>query len=277
MLRLGYHVSIANGISLAFDRAKQEGCTAMQIFLTNPRGWRISYIPEEEIAAFVGKSKSFDIKPVVAHMPYLPNLASPNKSTFSKSIDSLKANIYICNKLGIKYLVAHLGSHLGEGKEKGMKNLAEAISSVEDLLGNTMILLENEAGQRNSIGSSMEDLSEIRRLVASKNVAFCLDTCHLFAAGYDLGNRKVLERIDREIGFKNVYLFHLNDAKYELGSCLDRHENIGLGCIGTKGFSEFFAYKGINSKPFIMETPEAGSGVEEIRIATALASGTPKL
>jgi deoxyribonuclease-4 len=277
MLRLGYHVSIANGISLAFDRAKQEGCTAMQIFLTNPRGWRISYIPEEEIAAFVEKSKSFDIKPVVAHMPYLPNLASPNKSTFSKSIDSLKANIYICNKLGIKYLVAHLGSHLGEGKEKGMKNLAEAISSVEDLLGNTMILLENEAGQRNSIGSSMEDLSEIRRLVASKNVAFCLDTCHLFAAGYDLGNRKVLERIDREIGFKNVYLFHLNDAKYELGSCLDRHENIGLGCIGTKGFSEFFAYKGINSKPFIMETPEAGSGVEEIKIATALASGTPKL
>lgn len=254
MLRIGYHVSVAKSIDLAFDRASEMGCTAMQVFVSNPRGWEIKEIPEEDKESFRSKSKKFDIAPIVAHMPYLPNLASTNEATYNKSLDSLNHTIRICSGLGIRYLVTHLGSHLGKGRNEGVKNVIEAVNQAKHLDGVTL-LMENTAGQTNSVGSTLEDLAEIYDGI-NKKVGFCLDTCHLFAAGYDISDHSTLDKIESELGFDKVHLFHLNDAKFELGSHLDRHENIGKGHIGSSGFKKFFSYKKIQEKPFILETPE---------------------
>lgn len=254
MLRIGYHVSVATSIDLAFDRASEMGCTAMQVFVSNPRGWEIKAIPEGQKENFLRKSKTFDISPVVAHMPYLPNLASTGESTYKKSLESLDKTIHACSELGIRYLVTHLGSHLGKGRNEGIKNVIAAISQASGLT-KVRLLLENTAGHTNSVGSTLDELAEIYDGVSDK-VGFCLDTCHLFAAGYDITNAETMDRIDGELGLEKVHVFHLNDSKFELGSHLDRHENIGKGYIGKEGFRKFFSYKGITEKPFILETPE---------------------
>lgn len=254
MLRIGYHVSVAQSIDLAFDRAAEMGCTAMQVFVSNPRGWEIKKIPDEQVKRFVQKSETFDIDPVVAHMPYLPNLSSTNVATYKKSVDSLDKTISICSELGIKYLVTHLGSHLGKGRDEGVKNVIAAINQAEGL-SKVRLLLENTAGATNNVGSKMDELVEIFDGVSGK-VGFCLDTCHLYAAGYDITKEETVGQIEKELGLKNVYLFHLNDVKFELGSHKDRHENIGKGFIGTSGFKKFLSYKGIKEKPMILETPE---------------------
>lgn len=271
MLRIGYHISIAKSIDLAFDRAAEAGCTAMQIFVSNPRGWEIAPIPEEQRKSFISKSKTFDVRPVVTHMPYLPNLASANPENYKKSKDALGGTIMTCSSLGIKYLVTHLGSHLGEGAKKGIENITSAINSAERLDG-VKILLENTAGQTNSVGSNLAELVEIFDGVSGK-VGFCLDTCHLYAAGYDITKHEVLDEITRELGFRNIELFHLNDSKFGLGSHKDRHDNIGRGHIGAKGFKSFLSYNGITDKPLILETPELPQGVEldEIGLVRKLA------
>ena len=260
MLRIGYHISIAKSIDLSYDRAAEAGCTAMQIFVSNPRGWGINPIPEEQRKSFVSKSNIFDIKPVVAHMPYLPNLASANPENYKKSKEALDETILMCSSLGIPYLVTHLGSHLGEGVKKGIEKITEAINEASTL-DNVKILLENTAGHTNSVGSNLDELVEIFDGISGK-VGFCLDTCHLFAAGYDITKHDVLDQIMNELGPKNIGIFHLNDSKFELGSHKDRHDNIGRGHIGARGFKSFLAYSGIADKPLILETPELPQGVE---------------
>lgn len=254
MLRIGYHVSVAKSIDLAFDRAREMTCTAMQVFVSNPRGWEIKKIPEEDEKKFIEKSKTFDIDPVAAHMPYLPNLGSTEQATYKKSIETLDKTISVCSELGIKYLVTHLGSHLGKGRDIGIKNVIAAVNQASGL-NKVRLLLENTAGHTNSIGSTIDELVEIYDGVSGK-VGFCLDTCHLFAAGYDIRQPETMEMIYKELGMKNVYLFHLNDTKFDLGSHLDRHENIGKGFIGKEGFRKFLSHKGVKEKPMILETPE---------------------
>ena len=254
MIKVGYHISTAVKMDLAFDRASELSCTTMQIFITNPRTWLARKLDSEEAEEFRIKHRESGISPVVAHMPYLPNLSSSDKSIHAKSITSLKVNIALSEQLGIDYLVLHLGSHMGHGEEKGMSNLVESVKEVIEIPERTMLLLENSAGQRNSIGSKIEELAELQERLGSKRAGFCLDTCHLFAAGYDIGNKEVLSRIDKAIGLDNVKAIHLNDAKHELGSGLDRHANIGHGFI-NKGFEAFLNYKGIGSKALILETP----------------------
>ncbi|HUB92728.1 MAG TPA: deoxyribonuclease IV [Candidatus Saccharimonadales bacterium] len=254
MLRIGYHVSVAKSIDLAFDRAAEMGCTAMQIFVSNPRGWEVKDIPEEDVGNFIGKSKTFDVDPVVAHMPYLPNLGSTGEATHKKTTETLDKTIRLCSELGIKYLVTHLGSHLGKGTETGIRNVIAAINQA-DGLGRVKLLLENTSGSTNSIGSTVEELAAIYDGVSGK-VGFCLDTCHLFAAGYDIRKAETMDEIYGKVGMKNVNLFHLNDTKFDLGSHLDRHENIGKGFIGAEGIRKFLSHKGVKEKPMILETPE---------------------
>lgn len=270
MLRIGYHVSVAQSIDLAFDRASEMTCTAMQIFASNPRGWEIKSIPDQQAKEFLRKSKIFDIDPVVVHMPYLPNLASTSSTTYKKSIESLDKTITTCSELGIKYLVTHLGSHLGKGRDEGIKNVVAAINQANGL-SKVRLLLENTAGHTNSVGSTIDELAEIYAGVSGK-VGFCLDTCHLFAAGYDIREAETIEMIDRDVGMKNVYLFHLNDSKFELGAHLDRHENIGKGFIGTQGFKKFLGHKGVKEKPMILETPE--NFPKELALVRKLASSS---
>lgn len=268
---IGRHVSIAGGIESSFSRAEELGCTAMQIFVTNPRGWRLSAIPSASEEAFRKKATGIVS---VAHMPYLPNIASPNRETFAKSVRSLFENMERCDKLGIGYLVTHMGSHLGSGKEKGLENVAKAVSAALEVDTEVRILLENEAGHNNSVGDRIEDLAGLAERIKDRRLGFCLDTCHLFAAGYDIADHGVLDDIFSVLGMDRVHVLHINDAKRELGSHLDRHENIGYGHIGVEGFRRFLGYRNIASKTLILETPVGNSigEAEEIALVKGLVS-----
>lgn len=254
ILKIGYHMSVAGKMELSFDRAEELSCSTMQIFLTNPRTWLARKLTHEEAEAFKERRARSGINPVVAHMPYLPNLSSSDKEIRNKSITSLNVNISLAEQLGIDYLVLHLGSHMGHGIEKGRENLVEAVIEAAGHTKKCMLLLENSAGQKNSIGSKMDELTAIYDKIDGKRVGLCLDTCHVYAAGYDIAKEQVLDEMDKELDLNLVKVIHLNDAKHELGSGLDRHTNIGSGYI-NKGFATFLKHDKIMGKPLILETP----------------------
>ncbi len=255
MLRLGRHVSVAGNIEFSVDRGEALGCTAIQIFVSNPRSWSIGKLAKSESDKFGERLESSSINDVIAHMPYLPNLSSSNKEIYEKSIASLKANLERCELLGVECLVTHMGSHMGHGVGKGLDNISEALMEVDDVAPGVKILLENEAGHANSVGADLKELAIVREKVGSKRVGFCLDTCHMFAMGYDIRDHKVLRQIDSDIGFENVFAIHVNDAMMELGAMRDRHANIGEGYIGIDGFRKFLSYGDIKSKILVLETP----------------------
>lgn len=262
-MQVGLHVSIAGSIDKAVDNAVAKECSAFQIFTRNPRGWAAKPLTSSDATNFKEKlaKTKIDRFATVAHMPYLPNLSSPEDDPFSRSLDSLIDEAKRCSKLGIPYLVAHLGSHKGKGDEKGIEMLVKAFTkAAKDTSDDVMILLENTAGQKNSVGSDLDQLGSIlSQLKPAKRFGICFDTCHGFAAGYDMSTEKgaaaTLEKLDKAIGFEHLKILHLNDSKGELGSNLDRHEHIGLGHIGEKGLG--YIIKTINRKkiPIILETP----------------------
>jgi deoxyribonuclease-4 len=193
-------------------------------------------------------------------MPYLPNLASPSKDSYEKSVNTLVKEVQRCGMLGIPYLVAHLGSHLGTGEEKGINRLVKAFTKAGEVKNDVTILLENTAGQKNSVGSDFEQLSLIfSQLKPKKRFGICFGTCHAFAAGYDLKSdsavSKTLKKFDDAIGFEHLKIVHLNDSKGELGCNLDRHYHIGLGLIGENGLSKIVKFMNKKKIPLILETP----------------------
>jgi deoxyribonuclease IV len=258
---VGLHVSAAGSPELAFDRAKELGATTFQIFTRNPNQWKFSPIPDETIKAFRAKRKETGFTKIVDHMPYLPNLASPEKSTIKISRYTLNEEVKRCDSLGIDYLVVHLGSHLGKGTAVGIANIAAACNgAIEESEGKTTILLENMAGQKNCVGARFEEIRGILdRVDEPGRVGVCLDTCHVFASGFDLRNEEAVANamglFGEIIGMDRLKVVHLNDSKGVLGSRLDRHENIGEGKIGRKGIRAFLQYPGIDARPVIMETP----------------------
>jgi len=260
-LKIGFHVSITGSIDLAVDRAKEAGCTAFQIFLKNPRGWSYKPLNEEEAARFVKKCEAWGYTAVLAHMPYLPNLASPNNETYRKSVNSLLEDRTRAGRLKIPFLVLHLGSHLGSGEEAGVQRVVDACRTALKAVDNdVMLLLENTAGQRNSIGSHFKELKRIMDKIGEESrVGVCFDTCHAFAAGYDLRTQKAVDetlaQLDKDIGLQHVKAIHLNDSVGELGSHLDRHEHIGLGKIGEMGMKAILHTPEIRKLPIVMETP----------------------
>ena len=256
------HVSIAGGLEKASDRAREKGCDAFQIFTTNPRSWRSKPIAQQSIDLFSSRLKEYDLHPVVSHMPYLPNLASPREEVYSKSVKALTDELVRCRLLGIPYLVTHLGSNLGAEKKDGRERIAEALKkAIADSGSDVMVLLENGAGTKNSMGSTFKDIASIIESLPgqSRSLGVCLDTCHLFAAGYDLRTPRALERTLEEfdccIGPNRLKLVHLNDCQGTLGSHLDRHEHIGLGQIGLEGFRSIVCHPSLRELPMIMETP----------------------
>jgi deoxyribonuclease IV len=258
MIRIGFHLSIANGIGNAAIEAGMHEYGAFQIFVSNPRGWAHSELDREDVQLFQRNVKKFNTVPYV-HVPYLCNPSSPNKEMNAKSIDMLLNNMKSCNTLGIKYLVIHMGSHTGKSEEGDFSILINTITYALDKEPNVNILLENSAGFKNSIGSKIEDIGEIIDAINSDRVGVCLDTCHAFAAGYDLHTKEGIEEcathFENSIGFKRLKLVHLNDAKYPCDSGLDRHYHIGKGYIGKDGFVEFFKNSYFNHGSFVMETP----------------------
>jgi deoxyribonuclease-4 len=261
-LLLGAHVSISGSIDLAVDRAKEIGCTTFQIFTRSPRGWKFSSLKENEVKEFKRKVRLWNLQKPLAHMPYLPNLATPNQEAFKKSVETLIAEIKRCDQLGISYLVTHMGSHLGSGIDKGIERVAEAcLVAIDKTRRNkAMILLENTAGTKNSVGFKFEHIRKVLDIVGSKRLGMCFDTCHAFAAGYDLRDDESLEgtlkELDRVIGLNRLKAVHLNDSKGDLGSNIDRHEHIGLGKIGDEGFTAILHNKRLITLPMVLETPE---------------------
>ena len=277
---IGCHVSISGSIDKAIDNAIERECSAFQIFTRNPRGWHAKEITDNDAEKFKGKLNSSEIDrfAICAHMPYLPNLSSPKDDGFEKSVNSLIEEVERCGKLGIPYLVTHLGSHLGTGEEAGIKRLVKGLTKAGEVKNDVMILLENTAGQKNSVGSGFEQLGEIfRQLKPEKKFGICFDTCHAFVSGYDLRTEKdvkeTFKEFEKHVGMKNLKILHLNDAKGEIGCNLDRHYHIGLGNIGEEGMTAVIKLITKEKIPIVLETPidDTRDDFENVRIVKELA------
>jgi len=279
-MQIGAHVSISGSLDRSVDNAVERECSAFQIFTRNPRSWFAKDVDPNDAEKFKEKLSDSDIDRMAtcAHMPYLPNLSTPEDEGYEKSIKSMIKEVERCDKLGIPYLVTHLGSHKGSGEENGIKRLTNALNEVAKTKADVMILLENTAGQKNSVGSDFKQLAEIfSKCKPTKKFGICLDTCHAFVAGYDLRTKKAanktMKEFDETVGIENLKILHLNDSKGELNSNLDRHNHIGLGEIGNEGLSEMIKIMNKNKIPIVLETPidDIRDDFENIRKAKSLA------
>ena len=261
-MQIGCHVSISGSIDKAIDNALERNCSAFQIFTRSPRSWHAKDLPEADVKNFKEKldASKIDRFATTAHMPYLPNLSSPQPDLYKKSVNTLLKEVKRCGLLGVPYLVAHLGSHLGTGEEKGIKRLVNALSKAGEIKNDVVVLLENTAGQKNSVGSDFEQWASIfSQLKPAKKFGVCFDTCHAFASGYDLRTEKAvnetLDQFDKAVGFEYLKVVHLNDSRGNLGCNVDRHYHIGLGQIGEKGMSRIVKVMNKKKIPIILETP----------------------
>jgi deoxyribonuclease IV len=265
MPRFGAHMSISGGPALAFDRLARIQGEALQIFTANQRQWLPKQPTPEEIEAFKTRRRQAPGIAVASHDSYLVNLASPKAETAAKSIAAFAEELRRCAALGVEYLVAHPGSHLGEGIEAGLRrcaaNLDLAINQA-DTGKKVLVLLETTAGQGTNLGATFEELATI--IAASRHSALlgvCYDTCHTFAAGYDIRSPEMYEKtmaeFDRVLGLRRLKFFHLNDAIKGLGSRIDRHTHIGLGEIGDQGFRNLVKDPRFADHPMVLETPKS--------------------
>ncbi len=260
----GAHMSIAGGVDRAIDRAALVESDAVQIFTKNNNQWNAKPIPPEQVERFLLRIEETGIKSVVAHDSYLINLASGDDALWEKSIAAFREELERCELLGVPYLVTHPGSHVGAGEEEGIRRVAEALNRIHrDLPGyRVMTLLEITAGQGTNLGYRFEQLGQIvAQVAAPERVGYCFDTCHAFAAGYDIrtpeGYEATFREFDEVLGLANLRVFHLNDSKKPLGSRVDRHEHIGDGQIGLEGFRLVVNDPRFKDLPGLLETPKS--------------------
>lgn len=261
-MKFGAHISIAGGIELAPERARRIGCESMQIFSRNQRRWKAQGLGGSASSAFRANYRAQRLKGACTHASYLINLAAPDVATRRKSIATLIDELNRAEVLGIPYVVMHPGAHKGRGLAAGWRRVLEAVWRILDeaVAPNVMLLLENTAGQGSYLGSSLEQLAEALRLLNNpEQVGVCLDTCHLFAAGYDfrsvVGYRRLQKQIDDTVGRGAVKVIHLNDSGRPLASHVDNHANIGTGFIGAEPFAFWIKDAKWRVIPGILETP----------------------
>lgn len=266
---LGAHVSIAGGVSLAPERGLGLGCEAIQIFSKNQRQWAAKPYSELEVKAFRDNYRRSKLKGVLVHDTYLINLGARDNSMWTKSRDALADEVQRCGQLGIPLINIHPGAHMGAGPEDGAQRIADALRHVLDQTEATgvSVLLEFMAGQGSTMGSTPQEIALIREKAGDDaRVGVCLDTCHLYGAGYDITSpdayAKTMDALDAGFGLKHVKAFHLNDSAKPLGSKVDRHANIGLGLMGTKGFAPLMNDRRWAHTPMVLETPEAEAGYQ---------------
>ncbi len=271
-VRLGAHMSIAGGMDLAPLRGKQVGCDTIQVFTKSCRQWQAKPLAEAEVAAFQANLRDTGIDPVVAHDCYLVNLAAPEGPVRQKSLAAFRLEMERADRLGIPYLVTHPGQHLGAGEAEGALRVAEAVNRLHAALPDSrvQILLETTAGQGSSLGHRFEQLAAIlERIEQAKRVGICLDTCHVFAAGYDIrspeGYRHTLQDLDACVGLARLKVIHLNDSLNALGSRVDRHTHIGQGRLGVQAFRLLLTDPRLRRVPMILETPTDGDFVKTDR------------
>jgi deoxyribonuclease-4 len=263
-MNLGAHMSIAGGVHLALERGLEIGCNSVQLFVKNNNQWKARRLTEEEITLFKEEKRAFRPDFILAHSSYLVNLASPDPKLLAKSRRSLLEEMKRSETLGIPYMVLHPGSHRGSGEERGIRTIADSLNLLlAQTHGFTLkILLETTAGQGNTIGHTFEQLAGIISQVEDDNrIGICFDTCHAFAAGYDLRSRGAYEKTFRSfkkiLGLERLKAFHLNDSLKGLGSRIDRHTHIGRGKLGTAAFSLLVNDPRFEGLPMVLETPKA--------------------
>lgn len=275
----GSHLSIAGGMHKALLEAERLGFSTTQVFTKNQQQWNCSPLPQETIDQWASHRDRLNFTKTVSHDSYLINLASPDPALREKSIALFVEELRRCALLGIPYLVSHPGAHVGDGEEAGLARVAESLDIVHERVpaDGVITCLEITAGQGSSLGYRLEHLAAIMEKVKSpKRLGVCLDTAHLFAAGYDFRGRKYAKfrkQVDLIIGISSVKVLHLNDSKKELGSRVDRHEHIGRGLIGLEGFKPFVRDDAFADIPKILETakekdPESGRDWDEINLET---------
>lgn len=267
--RFGAHMSIAGGHYRAFERGVDVGCDAMQVFTKNHRQWKNRPLSDEDVRQWKDARARTEIAPVIAHDSYLINLAACDDGLWHKSIEAFVDELQRCEQLEIGGLVTHPGSHCGGGEAWGLERIANAFDLIHRHTAGfrTTTLLEVTAGQGTALGYRFEHLAEIiARVREPERLAVCLDTCHLFAAGYDIaspdGYTETIAQLDRLLGVARVRCIHSNDSKKGLGSRVDRHEHIGRGAIGLEGFRHFISDVRFAGVPFILET-EKGDDPED--------------
>jgi deoxyribonuclease-4 len=261
-MRIGFHVSISGGFSLAVQRAFELGCTCMQIFSRNPRGWTVKPLDKGDIAEFKKLREQWEIGPVFVHTNYLINLASNRPDLYERSIEHLVIDIERTEALGAEYLVTHLGSASSQSEEWMIDRVSYALNMAMKLHApKATILLENTAGEAGDVGYTLEQVRDVISLLHNpSHIGMCYDTCHGFAAGYDIRNRKgvdaLAEKISSTVGLKRLKGMHLNDCLRDFNSRVDRHWHIGEGRIGLDGFKVLLNHPAFKDIPKIMETPK---------------------
>lgn len=260
---LGAHVSISNGFSGAVHEAAALQMTAMQIFTANQQQWTTRKVDDDDAANFKKLRAEKGIARAVAHAAYLINLASASAKVRHMSVQSLSREFERANALGLEYVIMHPGSPGEDGNKEGFKRFEKGIGSIvkDWAKGKTKLLLETNAGQGHCIGDNFEQLKTLLSISDPDLVAgICLDTCHIFAAGYDIrtvdGLKRALDECDTLLGIKSIKAIHMNDSKKDLGSRVDRHAHIGKGCIGTEPFKFLMTSKKFRDVPKIIETPK---------------------
>ncbi|HEY1758385.1 MAG TPA: deoxyribonuclease IV [Bryobacteraceae bacterium] len=276
-MRIGIHTSIAGSLERSALKAVELGANTFQIFSSSPRQWKASIPTAPAIRLLQNAREKFDLAPLVIHDNYLINLASVHDGVRTQSVQAFRGELERAIAIGAEYLVAHPGNYKGQTIEQGILNVLQNIAAAAEGLkfDKLMLLLENTAGAGAQLGSRFEELHVMREYAANMTdlpIGFCLDTCHLLAAGFDVANedglRHTVAEADRLLGLGNVRVIHANDSKAPLGSHVDRHQNIGEGYIGLDGFRRILAHPGLRNKAFILETPVDKEGDDKRNVDT---------
>jgi deoxyribonuclease-4 len=264
-------MSIAGGLERSFARGEEVGCETMQIFTKSNNQWKAKELSEQDVERYASAREASPITPVVAHDSYLINLASPTEELLVRSREAFLVEVERCELLAIPYLVMHPGAHKEAGEEQGLKTIAESIDWVHRQTAGykVKVLLETTAGQGSNLGYTFAQLRQIIDMVEEGDrLGICLDTCHVFTAGYDITTRKgyeaTFDELDRVIGLERLHAIHLNDSKKPLGSRVDRHEHIGKGALGLEPFRMLVNDQRLLDVPMILETPKGKDNAEDL-------------
>ncbi len=276
---LGTHVSVSGGLHTAFERAARVGCTTMQLFVKNANQWKAKPLTDDEVRTFRAAAAASPVRPVIAHAAYLINLCAVAPGVIDKSRAALEDELRRCEALGLRALVFHPGSHVGAGEEAGLRCIADSLNVIHDRTRDFHVLtaLETTAGQGTTLGYRFEQLRAIiDRVEDGDRMAVCMDTCHMFTAGYPIhtpeGWEAVMKEFDAILGLARLVAIHVNDSKKPFGSRLDRHEHIGKGLIGLEGFRGLMNDPRLEQVPKILETQKSEDMHEDAENMAALTS-----